>query len=458
MKLSPSPLEQLAAIFKKGVQRVDPKRLILDSLSLEGNFLEIKTNDESKRFDLTKFEKIYVIGFGKASANMAFALEQLLANRISKGLVAVKYGHIAVLEKIELLEAGHPVPDENGLKAAKRIAELATEADSNTLVISLISGGGSALIPFPLETEIAGDKVNLTLADKQTVTQILLECGAKITEINCVRKHLSGIKGGRLAELLTPATSINLILSDVVGDRLDTIASGATVPDDTTFSDMQAIINKYDIGEKIPQKVLKILKAGLEGNCDDTPKSNDHVFENCHNFLIGTNYLALLAAKQEAESLGYETSILTSQLTGEAKEVAKVIYAIAKDTKKICDSSKPRCLLFGGETTVTIKGKGKGGRNQEMALSFLSEIENDGAAAEGIHFLAASTDGNDGPTDAAGAYASMDVLNKVAEANLSINEYLRENDSYHFFAQLGYLLKTGPTNTNVCDIQVVFVE
>jgi hydroxypyruvate reductase len=448
----------LEAIFKAGVKRVDPYSLILEALTLKGTLLTIDTGEVLKTFDLSQFGRIVVIGFGKATANMALALETLLGSRLDEGLIVVKYGHTAPLTRIAMTEAGHPVPDENGMKAARMIAELARAADVNTLVFTLISGGGSALIPYPIDVMIGSERITLSLAEKQETTRVLLECGATINEINCVRKHLSTLKGGRLAELLQPATSINLILSDVVGDRLDTIASGATTPDRSTFREMADVFAKYRILKKIPATVLKILEAGLAGRCGETPKPGSKAFDKTHTFLIGTNSLALIAAKAKADSLGYRTTILTSALTGEAKEVAKVLCAIGKQVQKYhTESSQAECILFGGETTVTIQGDGKGGRNQELALSFLSEQSLDRAATDRIYLLAASTDGNDGPTDAAGAFAAVDLLEPAQRKGLIIGDFLNRNDAYHFFAELDNLLRTGPTNTNVCDIQVVIV-
>lgn len=449
----------LETIFLKGVQCVDPEQLIADTLSLQGEQLSIRTGDGVQTIDLSSYQRIVVLGFGKATAKMAASLEAALGDRISEGVIVVKYGHTETLNKIKMLEAGHPVPDGNGIKAAQLLAGLARKADQQTLVMTLISGGGSALTPLPLKVSIDNHPLELSLEEKQAVTRILLECGATITEINCVRKHLSGIKGGRLAELMMPASSVNLILSDVIGDRLDTIASGTTVPDESSFSDMAAVFERYDISEKMPASVLKILEAGLAGKIPETPGPDHPAFKTCHTHLIGTNRLALQAAKSEAERLGYHTMIFTSQLSGEAAEVAKVLMAIARENKQQRDDSRsPICLLFGGETTVTIKGEGKGGRNQEMALSLLNEMSQDPAATRGIYCLAASTDGNDGPTDAAGAFAATEILEDVKTAGLSINAYLRANDSYHFFEQIGHLLKTGPTNTNVCDIQAILIE
>ncbi|MFH2092142.1 MAG: DUF4147 domain-containing protein [Pseudomonadota bacterium] len=327
------------------------------------------------------------------------------------------------------------------------------------MVITLISGGGSALLPFPMNFEINGKPAGLTLADKQKVTQKLLGCGADIAEINCIRKHLSGIKGGHLLEQIAPATSLNFILSDVVGDDLSSIASGCTTFDPTTYEQALAILDKYRITDVVPTKVLQALQLGSSSYIAETLKKGDRALEFSTNFLIGTNKLAMFAAGEKATSLGYNVTFLTSRITGEAKEVAKLLAGVAIDiASEELLSDKPACIISGGEPVVTLQGKGKGGRNQEMALAFLAEIEKNHELFNNIFFLAASTDGNDGPTDAAGAYASLEVLKQAKKKNLSINDYLQKNDSYYFFNAISRLYKTGPTNTNVCDLHILLVK
>jgi hydroxypyruvate reductase len=285
-----------------------------------------------------------------------------------------------------------------------------------------------------------------------------LECGATIQEINCIRKHLSAIKGGQLARTIYPATTISLILSDVVGDSLDAIASGPTVPDPTSYADVKAILEKYGLAAKMPDKLMALIRLGLEGQVPETPKPGDPLFANSTDILIGTNYLSLQAAAQQASQLGFTPIVLSSQITGEAREVAKVLYGIGKDARKRqLLGPGDLCILSGGETTVTIRGTGKGGRNQEMALAFLAEMESSPAEAAGIFFLSAATDGNDGPTDAAGAYASIELLELAKTSGCDINACLNDNDAYTFFDRIGHLLKTGPTNTNVCDLQIMLV-
>lgn len=440
----------LEAIFRAALQAVDSYELVARRVALEANRLIVAGEAGRHEVDLGAFSRILVLGAGKASARMAAALEHVLGERISGGLISVKYGHAEPLQRIEIVEAGHPVPDAKGEEAARSIAELAAAADAQTLVLTLISGGGSALLPSPAE--------GLTLAEKQEMTSLLLASGADIHEINCVRKHLSRLKGGRLLRLLAPARSLNFILSDVLGDRLDTIASGLTAPDATTFADALRVIDKHGLRGKAPAAALRILEEGAAGRLDETLKADDAAASLSTNIILGSNRTAVLAACEAARALGYNTVALTSSLAGEAREVAKVLYGIARDVRNTGLLAKtPACIVAGGETTVTLKGNGKGGRNQEMALAFLAGLSRDEHRGHGIHFLSASTDGSDGPTDAAGAFASAEVLAQADAAGLSIAKSLASNDSYCFFDAIGRLLKTGPTMTNVCDLQLMLI-
>lgn len=449
----------LQRIFLAGVRRVDPETLIASTLSRKGSFLQITAEGRARVIDLDTFDQVLVMGAGKATARMARALEAVLGERISDGIISVKYGHTEPLTRIRTIEADHPVPDAAGERAAREMAAMAARAGENTLVVTLISGGGSALMPYPAEYDDGDRAVRISLAQKQAVTRLLLGCGATINEINCVRKHLSQIKGGRLAEMLYPATVVSLILSDVVGDSLDVIASGPTTADSTTFADVAAIMAKYDLDEKLPDAVRAVIDLGLSGTIPDTPDGGHPAFSKVDNLLIGTNYLSLQAAAEAARTLGYTTVVLSSQVIGEAREVARVLCGIAKDTKKRgLLGPLPLCLICGGETTVTIRGDGTGGRNQEMALAFLVEMGLSPAETAGIHFLAAATDGGDGPTDAAGAFAHHGILTAALKAGISAAAFLKNNDAYHFFDRTGGLLKTGPTNTNVCDIQVIIIH
>jgi len=358
--------------------------------------------------------------------------------------------------RIRIIEASHPVPDASSARAADEILEFAAGLDERTLVVTLISGGGSALACAPA---LAADgSPCVTLEEKKGVTRALLACGATIHEMNCVRKHLSRIKGGRLAQAYAPATSLNLLLSDVVGDDLDVIASGPTVPDPTTYADALGVIERYGGVTEFPAAAVRALEAGASGALAETPKRGDPAFTKVRNILIGTNYQALLAAQGKARQLGYNTLVLTARLTGEAREAAYALLGIGEDmATRGFPLKPPACLIAGGETTVTLRGKGKGGRNQEMALAFLNAMSRSDAAHK-LAFLAASTDGNDGPTDAAGAFASIEIANRARQLGLDPNSYLVANDSYHFHERAGSLYKTGPTNTNVSDVAIVLVR
>ena len=434
--------EDASRIFYKGLEAVEPRAAVKRNCRLDGDTLHIGNST----YDLSKVKNIYVIGSGKASAPMAAAVEDILGDRITSGIINVKYGHTADVNRVKLVEAGHPVPDENGQAGAQAILDLARKAEADDLLICLVSGGGSALLPLPCE--------GMTLKDKQDTTSVLLACGATIHEINAIRKHLSGAKGGQLARAAHPADIISLMLSDVIGDDLDVIASGPTVPDFSTYQDCMDIFSKYDIVEKLPEKIIKHMEAGIAGNLPETPKEGDPAFEKTKNLVIGSNINAVEAAKAEAESLGYNTIVLSSMIEGETKEVALVHGAMAREVlKNGYPVAAPACILSGGETTVTIKGDGKGGRNQEFSLAAALDI----AGQENIVVLSGGTDGNDGPTDAAGALSDTHTIKRAEEMKLSPQAYLNNNDSYHFFEKLGDLLKTGPTNTNVMDVRIMLV-
>ncbi len=435
------------AIFNAGVAAVDPALCISKSCKIKDNSLAIAGH----RYDLERFDRIMVIGAGKASAAMGGAMESILPDpirgRITHGLIITKYGHSVPLKKIKVIEADHPVPDEAGEAAAKKLLEIAETADENTLVINLISGGGSALTPLP-----AG---GITLENKQETTDALLECGAAIHEINTIRKHLSRFKGGQLARAVHPAIMINLVISDVVGDDLSTIASGPAVPDTTTFRECLDIVRKYRLETGLPAPVLNHLNQGAAGKSPETPKPGDPVFCNIHHHIIADNMAALKAAQKKADQLGYNSLVLSSMIEGETREVSKVHTAIAKEVVRSGHPvAPPACILSGGETTVTIQGNGKGGRNQEFALACVSDI----AGLENTVILSCGTDGTDGPTDAAGAIADHTTLSRAKALGLDPDRYLSENNAYPFFSQLNDLVKTGPTRTNVMDIRIILIK
>ena len=445
-----NPENDMRAIFSRALERVDPYEMIKNSIAVEDDTLVISHNGQTLRENLNAYRDIVAIGIGKASSKMGAAVEDILKERLSGGIVVTKYGHAERLKGIQVIEAGHPIPDENSVAGAEALYRIASRADENTLIINLISGGGSSLLSLPAE--------GVTLGDKQETTRVLLESGADIREINCVRKHISRVKGGRFAHAAFPARMINIILSDVVGDRLDSIASGIAVPDDTTYAQAVGIVDKYRIRSVLPASVVSVLESGKAGKNPDTPKQGDHVFDRVLNILLGNNLAACRAARDHGTYLGYRSFLLTSMLTGEAREAARFFAAVARDIRRCTsDFAKPALVVSGGETTVTVKGDGKGGRNQEMALSFLNDFQEAQDDMEGIHFLSAGTNGTDGPTDAAGALVGPGLLHRVRSSGLNTGAYLEKNDSYHFFQKAGGLFVTGPTNTNVCDIQLLIV-
>ncbi len=437
----------LADIFRAGLDRANPVDLITSRMRVRGDVLELDFGPTS-RMDLSSFDRIVVVGAGKASARMALAVEQVLGDRIDGGVVAVKYGHGETLRRITLMEAGHPVPDGAGVRASRALADMAREADERTLVIGLFSGGGSAILCAPL----------VSLADKQAATEALLECGATIDEVNCVRKHLSSLKGGKLARLTHPATSLNLMLSDVIGADPATIASGPTVGDPTSYADALRNITSRGISERLSPAVIHLLEQGVRGDIPDNPRPDDPLFDRSHTLLVGTNRHSVQAAATRARELGYHTIALTSRAHGEAREIGRLLAGVAGDCANHgMPIDPPACIIAGGETTVTVRGGGVGGRNQEMALAFLDDLARSPASPR-IAFLSASTDGTDGPTDAAGAFASMEILEQARRAGLDPAVFLQENDSYTFYDRIGRLLRTGPTRTNVCDLHIIVVS
>lgn len=387
--------------------------------------------------DLDRVRRVLVLGAGKAGASMARGVEAILGLHVSDGFVVVKDGYRLAAARVEIAEAGHPVPDGRGLAASARLLALAESSTADDLVLFLVSGGGSALTPAPA--------LPITLEDKQGVTRLLLAAGATINELNAVRKHLSRFKGGLLARAAWPATVLTLALSDVIGDPLDVIASGPTAPDSTTYAEALDVLERRGVVDRAPTSILDRLRAGARGELPETPKRGDRVFERVTNLVIGNNALVVDAAAAEAERLGYRPHVLTRALQGEARDVARELLGRARAMPG------PACLIAGGETTVTVRGSGRGGRCQEFALAAALQL----AAGEDLVVLAAGTDGTDGPTDAAGGIVDAGTVARGRRAGLEAARTLVDNDAHAFLTAVGDSVVTGPTNTNLLDLYLV---
>jgi glycerate 2-kinase len=429
------------AIFTAAVEAVQPQHLMRSHVSLHEDELRIA----GQSIPLQEIRRVRVVGAGKATAAMAQALESVLGERITDGLIIVKHGHGLPLHHIRTVEAAHPVPDESGIRGTAELLTLLSDATENDLVIALISGGGSALLIDLPE--------GCTLNELQRFFELMLQSGADIGEMNTLRKHLSAVKGGQLAKAAYPARLHALILSDVIGDPLDVIASGPTVPDPTTFADAWRVIQKYRLEDKIPASIRRHLEAGLAGTVPDTPKAGEVFFRRTYTTIIGSNAIALTAAAAKARELAFDLVILSSRISGEAREAARQLVDTARQIAEGPHHLQPVCLLMGGETTVTVRGTGKGGRNQEFALAAAIQL----AGLPQVTVLSGGTDGSDGPTDAAGAVVDHITLQRAKELLLDPVAYLQNNDAYHFFEKTGGLLITGPTLTNVMDIMLALV-
>jgi glycerate 2-kinase len=428
----------LKEIFYSGIKAVDPYQCVLP---------EVKRVQSLYRDG--HYSRLYVVAFGKASISMTKAVAEIAEPDTElRGIVITKYGHSGLVRppsKIKVFEAGHPIPDVNGLTATAEAVGLLKEADEATLVVCLISGGGSALLVSPRE--------GITLQEKQLVTDLLLRAGADIVELNTVRKHLSRVKGGQLVELAHPSPIVSLILSDVIGDPLDVIASGPTSPDKTTYGDALEVIKRHGIDRSVSGNVLRLLRKGAAGLLPETPKPGSPLFQATENIIVGSNRLATAAAARKAEELGFAASVLSNEVCGEAREAGVSLAKQALQIKNARKQGSPICLIQGGETTVTVRGKGRGGRNTELALSFAVEV----TGATGISMLSAGTDGTDGPTDAAGAIVDGETAGRMEALGINPIACLSENDSYTCFQKAGGLLITGPTGTNVMDLQIVLI-
>jgi glycerate-2-kinase len=442
MQIPSTPIRPLLRkLLVRGLAAVDGRTAVGRAISRNGEELVIGR----RRYDLRRYERVVVVGAGKATASMARAVEQRLGPRLQGGFVVVKYGHGLPTKRIVVAEAGHPVPDRSGRRAAARLCAMAAELGRRDLLIVLLSGGASSLLPAP----VAG----VTLADKQRTTQQLLRCGASIPEINTVRKHLSQIKGGHLAEL-TEATVVTLILSDVLGDDLSAIASGPTAPDPTTYQDAVTILKRDRIWRALPQRVRQHLDRGCQGFTSETPKPGSSLFRRVHHHIVGNNAMAVMAVTCAAREAGLRTLVHTPAITGEAREAGRRFGALARDiVHEGKPLQRPCCVVAGGETTVTVTGKGTGGRAQEFATAAALEI----AGLAKVWVVAIGTDGTDGPTDAAGAVIDGNTVARAQRLSVDLKGALKRHNTYPALKRLHQLIITGPTGTNVNDLYLLLV-
>lgn len=438
------------AIFDAAIRAVQPGPAIRRSLRVEGDRLFVSTSNgnEGFSFDLNRFSRVLLVGCGKASVQMAEAITELLGERIQGGVVVTKYGHAQGATRIgsvEIIEAGHPVPDQAGFEGAKRAMRVLEKADPHTLVIAPISGGGSALWPLPVD--------GISLEELRVTNELLVASGASIDEINCIRKHLSAIKGGKGAQAAFPAHVLALAISDVIDDNLSTIASGPFAADETTFKNSSQIIEKYSLTDLLPARVLGFLTRGANSSSFETPKAGDPIFERCRSIICARNDLALQEASRCAQDLGYQPFIISSSLAGDLHEVSGILSGrIHSETQ---NNDRPICILSGGEPTVRLpKNHGKGGRNQQLALLVANKI----SGRHPIGFLSGGTDGTDGPTDAAGGFVDNTTVETAEKVGISIDDHIRRFDCYGALRKLGGLVVTGPTGTNVMDIHIGLIS
>jgi glycerate 2-kinase len=435
--------DTISRIMSAALVAVDPATAVQSAMRKRGNHMIVG----ERTYDLSQYHRIFMIGAGKAGVPMASAVTSILGDRVENGLIIVKEGYTQgdVPTNLEIVEAAHPVPDQRGVDAARRLQSLITEATEHDLVICLISGGGSALLASP--------SPGLTLNEIQSLTNTLLACGADIGEINSLRKHLEILKGGWLAKFAAPASLVTVVLSDVVGNLLDVIASGPTVPDPTTYEDAYQVLIRYEILDRVPKQILKHLQEGMHKRIPETPKPGNPVFDNSYNLVIGSNQTAARAALSQAQQEGLNTLLLTTYLQGEARYIGRTLGAIAQQIVLSGEPiASPACIVAGGETTVTLTGNGLGGRNQEVALGSVRDL----GGLSNIVLATLATDGGDGPTDAAGAVVTGETLHRALNLGLSPEDYLSRNDSYRFFEKLDDLFKPGATLTNVNDLNFIF--
>jgi hydroxypyruvate reductase len=433
-------------ILGAALQAVEPGAAVARYLKRRGNNLIIA----ERTYHLADIDRVLVIGFGKAAAVMGQAAATILGDCLEAGLLITKEGHAKPPQggfdpRLTLLEAGHPIPDARSVAASQRLIASLEDLTPRDLVLCLVSGGGSALLTAPA--------AGINLEDLQALTELLLACGANIFEINTLRKHLELLKGGGLVRVVAPAELAVLVLSDVIGDPLDVIASGPAVPDPTSFADALAVLERYSITSRTPNRILQHLESGARGSLPETPKPQDPVFAKVHTWIVGSNQQAAQAALQQARQEGLDARLLTSFLQGEARQAGRFLAALGIQLALGGGLvSIPGCLVAGGETTVTLIGDGLGGRNQELALGAVDDL----AGMENVVLVTLATDGGDGPTDAAGAVVSGNTLARARSFGIEPHSALARNDAYHFFQALGDLLITGPTQTNVNDLAFLF--
>jgi hydroxypyruvate reductase len=444
VKKLPGPqVEAVERVVRAALAAADPRAAVRRSLVLRENTLEAA----GQSIALADWRRIRVVGAGKAAQAMAHGLLDVLGERLGDGLLVTKHIDTAdpLPDRLRVLAGGHPLPTDSSVTAAQSVLDFLSAARSDDLVFCLISGGGSALLVSP--------RPPVTLDDLQSLTRLLLACGADIGEINTLRKHLDQVKGGGLARAAAPARLVTLILSDVIGSPLDVIASGPTVADPSTYADALAVLEKYRITDQVPSRILDILCRGQSGELPETPKPGDPLLSDAANLLVASNPQAAAAALEQAAHEGFHPLLLTTYLQGEAAQAGGVLAAILRQIDATGQPlERPACIVAGGETTVTLRGQGLGGRNQELALGAVAGL----AGLPDVALLSLGTDGEDGPTQAAGALVSGQTLARARAQGLDPLAFLHANDSYHFFEALGDLVITGPTGTNVNDLVFLF--
>jgi hydroxypyruvate reductase len=428
--------ERGLSLMEQTLDAISPSRLVRDFVAREGDILRVGT----ERYPLGD-RRVLLLGAGKAAAAVAQELEAILGDALTAGVVVTRYGYVAPTKRVRVVEGGHPLPDSNGVAGAMALQALAKTARGGDLVLCTFSGGGSALLSLP--------PPGIDLADLRALNETLLRSGAPIGDVNVVRRHVAPLLGGELARLLVPAQLVTLLLSDVVGDSVEAIASGPTVPDPTTFQDAKEVLSRLAVWEQVPRSIRDRIERGLRGWVQETPKPGDPVFARANAFIVGNNRTAVAAALEEGKKQGFSTQAVVEPIVGEARTAGERLARLARDSAA---SSARTLLVAGGETTVTVRGPGRGGRNQEVALAAALELE----GTSNLMVAALATDGTDGPTDAAGGIVDGQTAVRARAAGFDPAEVLQQNNSHPLLLATGDLLSTGPTRTNVADLFFVF--